>query len=248
MTITTEAELEALKKIGAIVAACLRHMGEALVPGITTAELDDLGTRFLERYGARSAPRLCYDFPGSTCISVNEEVAHGIPGARRIADGDLVNVDVSAELDGFFADTGGSFVVGRGSDRAQAVCRATRAALEEAIKKATGGAPLNRIGETVERVATRAGFRVVKNLGSHGVGASLHEEPRFVPSYYDRRDKRRLTKGMVMTIEPFLTTGPDRVREGGDGWTLLSVPGAVTAQYEHTIVITEGRPLVLTRA
>lgn len=248
MTIETEEDLAKLRVIGAIVARCLKHMAAHLEPGITTAELDAIGARYLEQHGARSAPILTYDFPGATCISVNEEVAHGIPGSRVIQQGDLVNIDVSAEKDGYFADTGGSFPVGEPTALQARVCEATKEALSRAIREAKPGAPLNRVGVAVEKVAKRERLRIIHDLCSHGVGRALHEDPGDIPSYYNARDRRRFHKGMVLTLEPFLTTGPRFVTTADDGWTLLSSKGAVTAQYEHTLVVTEGRPLLMTIA
>ncbi len=247
MSIRTEAELEALKRIGRIVADCLKHMGSRLEPGITTRELDDLGRDYLASHGARSAPELVYDFPGATCISVNHEVAHGIPGDKRVQAGDLVNIDVSAEQDGFFADTGGSFIVPPESQVKTRLCKATRRALEAAMRQATAGAPLNRIGKTIESEARAGGYTVIRNLGSHGVGRALHEEPKFIAGFYDPKDKRTLRDGMVITIEPFLSTGASYVEDTGDGWTLATASRYLSAQYEHTLVITKGQPIILTQ-
>lgn len=247
MSIRTEAELEALKRIGRVVADCLRFMGAKLEPGISTRELDDLGREYLDDHGARSAPELVYDFPGATCISVNHEVAHGIPGAKRIQAGDLVNIDVSAEMDGFFADTGGSFIVPPETQIKAQLCKATRRALEAAMRRATDGAPINRIGKTIESEARAGGYTVIRNLGSHGVGRALHEEPKFIAGFFDPKDKRALKDGMVITIEPFLSTGASYVEDTGDGWTLATASRYLSAQYEHTMVITKSQPIVITQ-
>ena len=247
MTIGTQADLEGLKRIGHIVWFVLHEMLEAIRPGMTTAELDAHGAKLLADRGARSAPQVTYDFPGATCISINEEIAHGIPGDRRIAAGDLVNVDVSAELDGYFADTGGSRVVPPSSEVAVRLCHATQLALDSAMLEARAGAPINRIGKAVERVARAHRFRVIRNLGGHGVGRALHEEPEFIGGHFDARDRRVLKEGMVITIEPFLSTKTTMAKTADDGWTLLGTPGSRSAQYEHTMVITRGRPIVVTR-
>lgn len=246
MSIETEADLIALKKIGRIVANCLQAMGRALEPGMTTRELDHVGRKFLEFHGARSAPELTYDFPGATCISVNEEAAHGIPGGKFLAASDLVNIDVSAELDGYFADTGGSFIIPPESDLKKNLCLATKRALEHAMKQASAGKLLNGIGRAIEAEARRNNLTVIENLGSHGVGRALHEEPGFIPGYYDAKDKRILKKNQVITIEPFLSTGAREVFDAGDGWTLATHKRHLTAQYEHTMVITKGQPLIMT--
>jgi methionyl aminopeptidase len=246
MSITSEKDLEALRKIGRIVARCLQHMQSKLEPGITTVELDAIGGEFLTKHGARSAPRLTYNFPGHTCISVNEEAAHGIPGLRRLKAGDLVNIDVSAELDGYFADTGGSAIIPPESKLQLQICATAKRALESALLEARAGAKINRIGYAIETEAKRNGFTVIENLGSHGVGLALHEEPGFIAGFYDKRDKRTLRENQVITIEPFISSGAREVLENGDGWTLVTKPGIFTAQYEHTIVITKGKPLIMT--
>ena len=247
MTIETEDDVTALKRIGSIVSCVLQEMLAAAEPGMTTRELDRLGGELLDRHGARSAPRLTYDFPGATCISINEEAAHGIPGDRAIRAGDVLNVDVSAELDGYFADTGGTTVVPPRSPQKTRLCHATRVALEQAMKQARHGRPLNGIGAAIERTAKTYGFRVIENLASHGVGRALHEEPAHIPGYFDPHDRRRLEAGMVITIEPFLSTRSRIVREAADGWTLVGAPGNLSAQYEHTMIITRGEPIVVTR-
>lgn len=246
MSINSEKDLEGLRKVGRIVARCLRHMQSKLEPGITTAELDAIGGEFLEAHGARSAPILTYNFPGFTCISVNEEAAHGIPGAKVLKAGDLVNIDVSAEMDGFFADTGGSAIIPPESKLHLQICAAAKQALENAMLEARAGAKLNRIGHAIESEALRNGFTVIENLGSHGVGRALHEEPEFIPGYFDKKDKRVLKENQVITIEPFISSGAREVFDNGDGWTLVTSPGVFTAQYEHTLVITKGKPLIMT--
>lgn len=246
MSIENENDLKALQKIGKIVAQCLQYMGSKLEPGITTLELDQLGQAFLEKYGARSAPKLVYNFPGSTCISVNEEAAHGIPNAKVLAAGDLVNIDVSAELNGYFADTGASFIIPPESTVKLNLCLATKRALEMAMLAAQAGQRLNVIGRAIEKEAQKNNLTVIENLGSHGVGRALHEEPDFIPGYYDAKDKRMLKENQVITIEPFLSTGATEVFDTGDGWTLATDKRYLTAQYEHTMVITKGHPLIMT--
>lgn len=246
MSINTEKELESLRKIGKIVARCLQHMHAKLEPGITTGELDAIGGAFLEFHGAQSAPKLTYNFPGFTCISVNEEAAHGVPGSRVLRAGDLVNIDVSAELDGYFADTGGSAIIPPQSKLYMRICATAKKALENAMIEARAGARINRIGQAIETEARRNGLTVIENLGSHGVGRALHEEPGFIAGYYDKRDTRVLKENQVITIEPFISSGAHEVFENGDGWTLITKPGTFTAQYEHTMVITKGKPLILT--
>ncbi len=213
---------------------------------MTTAELDGLGERWLAEGGGESAPRLTYGFPGATCISVNEEIAHGVPGPRRLAPGDLVNIDVSARLGKYFADTGASFTVPPDNLVMKRVRAATRAALDAAVNEVRPGARFNRIGHAIEGIARSRGLRIVRNLCSHGVGGALHEEPTTIPGYYDPRDRRIMQQGMVFTIEPFLSTKARFAAEAGDGWTLIGPKGGLTAQYEHTIVVGAQGPIVVT--
>lgn len=246
MTISKDEELLGLKNIGRIVADTLQAMGRALEPGMTTGELDTLGRQLLEASGARSAPELTYGFPGATCISVNEEIAHGVPGARRIAAGDLVNIDVSAEKDGLFADTGASFAVPPVAQRIDRLCRDGRRAMWTGVRQVGAGRPLAGIGKAIGRFARKNGYTLVQNLASHGVGRALHEAPEVIPTWPSTGERRRMHDGLVFTIEPFLSLGAEWAADGDDGWTLYGTPQAPTVQYEHTIVATRRGPVVVT--
>lgn len=248
MTVGSEDELERLRAAGRVVAQVLEAMGKALEPGITTRELDDIGRRLLEAQGAEPAPEKTYGFPGATCISVGPDVAHGIPGDRRVAAGDLVNIDVSASLNGFFADTGASFATPPVKPRIERLCRDGRRAMWTGIRAVRAGGRLAEIGEAVEAFATKGGYTLIRNLASHGVGASLHEEPESIPTWRDPSERRRIPEGLVFTIEPFLSLGDDWVDEMDDGWTLRPVGGRPAVQYEHTLVATRRGPVVLTLA
>jgi methionyl aminopeptidase len=245
MTIETQEDLEKLKAIGRVVAEARRRMAAALEPGITTADLDRIGRECLDEYGARSAPQVTYGFPGATCVSVNDEAAHGVPSERVIADGDLVNIDISAELDGYYADTGASFPVGKVDRRGLQLCRFGKQALAAALGQVRSGAQFRKLGRAVGKVARSGGFSVVQDLGGHGLGRGLHEEPGFIP-FGRSNDRRRFHKGLVVAIEPFLSDGATSIWEEADGWTLRTCGGQRAVQYEHTVVVTDGRPLVLT--
>ncbi len=246
MIVKTEADLTGLKKIGKIVANCLQYMSRQIEPGMTTRELDELGGRYLELHGARSGPMLTYNFPGYNCISLNHEAAHGVPSDREIKKGDLINIDVSAELGGYYADNGGSFIVPPGKKEDQRLLSVTRQALETAIQAVKAHEPLNIIGYHIERVAQENGYTVIENIGSHGVGRGLHEEPKFIAGYYDKSDKRKLKEGHVITIEPFISTGARFVDEEPDKWTLVTGKEYRTAQFEHTMVVLKDRALIVT--
>lgn len=249
MTIGNEDDLEKLRAAGRLVARTLTAMGEALEPGITTRELDELGRRLIEQEGGRSAPELTYGFPGATCISIGPDVAHGIPDDRRVEAGDLINIDVSAELDGFFGDTGASFAVPPVAARVERLCRDGRRALWSGIRAVRAGGDLAAPGRQIESFARKNGYSLVRNLASHGVGAALHEEPKEIPTWADASERRKIPEGLVFTLEPFLSLGADWVEESrGDGWTLAPPRGQPTVQYEHTLVATRSGPLVMTLA
>ena len=222
-------------------------MREFAKPGISTKNLDDLGKQILNDYGAKSAPKLTYNFPGWTCISVNQEIAHGIPSHKKILkEGDLVNVDVSAELNGFWADNGGSFVLGEDIHGYQKLVSASKKILHKAIQKIKGGVRIAEIGRVIEQEAKKTGYKVIKNLCGHGVGRSLHEEPGEIANYYERLNLKRFKKNSVVAIETFISTTSSLAQTQHDGWTLVGNRGGYVAQHEHTIVITGEKPLILT--
>jgi methionyl aminopeptidase len=245
VSIETPEELEGLRASGRVVAEALRTMRRAVRPGVTTGELDAIAARIFRRAGARSAPHLTYGFPGATCISVNDEAVHGIPGARRLREGDLVKLDVAAELDGFYADACVSVGVGRARPATNRLAAAARHALARALDAARAGAPQSVIGAAIEREAGARGYAVCAELMGHGIGRRLHEAPD-VPSFHDPALTESLTDGLVLTIEPIVSDGSGAVRQGRDGWTVCTADGALSAHEEHTIVITRDAPLVLT--
>ena len=245
MTIDKQEDLDALLRAGRVVAEARQAMVDAVAPGATTGELDAVGREVFRRHGARSAPRVTYRFPGSTCISVNDEAAHGIPSLKRqLREGDLVNLDVSAELDGYFSDTGVSVPVGEVSRVASRLLEATEHAQRDAMNAAQPGARLRDLGRAVQKRARHYGFRVIENLNGHGIGRGLHEAPS-VPSI-DTGQKMILREGLVIAIEPFLSVSADHVVDDVDGWTLRTADGSLVAQFEHSIVVTREGPLVLT--
>jgi methionyl aminopeptidase len=246
VTVSSDDDLTGLKQIGRIVANTLAAMGKAIEPGMTTLELDRVGRERLEAAGARSAPEMSYAFPGATCISINEEIAHGVPGARTIKPGDLVNVDVSAEKDGYFADTGASFAVPPVTRAVERLCTDGRRAMWAGLRQIGAGKPLAGIGRAVGAFARKNGYTLVRNLASHGVGLSLHEEPHEIATWPDASERRIMGHGLVFTVEPFLSLGAEFAEDGEDPWTLYSRPRALTVQYEHTVVATRNGPLIIT--
>ena len=243
---TTE-DFESLKKIGRIVAEIRDAMRKATKPGVTTKELDEIGGRMFEERGALSGPKGEYDFPGYTCISVNEEVAHGIPGKRVIKDGDIVNIDVSGSYNGYFADTGISFVVGKGHTKKEKLCEVAESAFNRAMLKIKAGSRLNQIGKAVEREAKENGLTVIMNLTGHGIGKSLHEAPSHILNYFDAWEPTILKEGMVLAVEPFISEKAEHIVESGDGWTFLTPDKSLVAQIEHTIIVTKDAPILITK-
>jgi methionyl aminopeptidase len=245
VSIRSPEELAALRRAGRAVAATLREVGARVRPGVTTAELDVLAADVLARHGARSAPNLVYGFPGTICISVDDEAVHGIPGPRRLRAGQLVTLDVTAELDGFYADAAVTVPVGAVGPGPRRLAAAARAALRRGLNAAVAGAPVNAIGAAVQDEARRRRCTVLGELTGHGIGRTIHEQPT-VPSVYVAGHDEPLAEGTVLTVEPILALGSDRLRVARDGWTVLTADGSPTAQAEHTIVVSKDRPLVLT--
>jgi len=247
MSIASESDLLGMQKISDAVGLTLKHMREYAQPGMTTKQLDDYGGQLLQELGANSAPRLTYNFPGWTCISVNQEVAHGIPSAHRVlSEGDLINIDVSAELGGFWADNGGSFILGHDHHAHQPLVEVSKRILQKAISQVKDGVRIAEIGRLIENEARKAGYKVIRNLAGHGIGRSLHEAPHDILNCYDGHNRARFKKNAVVAIETFISTASSYAEEQQDGWTLLGNRGGFVAQHEHTVVVTEGKPLILT--
>jgi len=247
MSITTEAELTGMKKASEAVALTLKEMRKYAKAGMSTKELDDYGGQILNDLSAKSAPYLTYGFPGWTCISVGKEFCHGIPSDKRILkDGDLINIDVSAELDGFWSDNGGSFIIGEVVNEHQNLIEASKQILHKAIYNIKGGVRISDIGFLIETEAKKRGYKVIKNLTGHGVGRSLHEAPHEIANYRDRFNQTRFKKNSVVAIETFISTDSTIAETLQDGWTMVGNKGGFMAQHEHTIVVTEGKPIILT--
>ncbi len=247
MSITKESELVGMKKISDIVAYTLREMRNYVQPGMSTKQLDDYGASILKDFNANSAPFMTYKFPGWTCISVNNEFCHGIPSAKRILkEGDLINIDVSAEFNGFWSDNGGSFVLGEDLNGHQKLVDASKEILRKALTNIKGGVKISEIGHLIETEAKKRGYKVIKNLGGHGIGRSLHEQPDELLNYKNRFDQRRFMKHSVVAIETFIATASNYAIEQNDGWTMVGDKGGYMAQHEHTIVVTDNRPIILT--
>lgn len=247
MSIERPEELLGLRAAGTVVRLVLEAMKRAVCPGVTTAELDEVGDRVMREQGARSAPALVYKFPGSSCISLNEEAVHGIPGKRQLLPGDLVKLDVTIEKDGYMADAAITVPVGEVSIERKRLAECAERAFSKAMLVARAGFRISEIGRVVEREVRRAGFAVIRDLGGHGIGRTIHEAPR-VPNYPDPAANQILTEGLVITVEPIIAAGSGESVLGDDGWTVLTADQRPSAHYEHTLVITKGSPILLTAA
>lgn len=249
MSISCQADLLGIQKVSEVVGTTLKRMREFAKPGMSTRELDHYGAALLQQSGARSAPKITYGFPGYTCISVNAETAHGIPSDKvLLKEGDLINIDVSAELDGYYGDNGGSFVLGHDLYNHQVLVDASKRILSRAISQIKGGVRIADIGRFIETEAKRSGLNVIRNLVGHGIGRSLHEEPSEIPNYYDKHNTKRFRKNSVVAVETFISSRASYVYETSNGWTYSTRDGSFVAQHEHTIIVTDDRPVILTEA
>jgi len=247
MSINEPEELTGMRAAGAVVRLMLEAMKSAVRPGITTAELDEVGAGVMRQHGARSAPALVYGFPGVNCISLNEEAVHGIPGKRALQEGDLVKLDVTVEKDGFMADAAVTAPVGKVTEERQRLVVCAERAFAKAMLVARAGFRVLEIGRVIEREVRRDGFSVIRDLGGHGIGRTIHEEPR-VPNYADPAANQVLTEGLVITVEPIIAAGSGRAFVAPDKWTVVTADRRPSAHYEHTLVITKGAPMLLTAA
>lgn len=239
------AELATMREAGRITAAALRAVGDAVAPGVTTGELDEIAVEVIRAAGARAAFLGYHGFPATICASLNREVVHGIPGRRKLSSGDILSVDVGAVIDGYFGDAARTFAVGSVSKEAGRLLAATREALEAGIACCVPGKRLGDIGAAVQKAAEGAGFSVVREYVGHGIGRAMHEDPQ-VPNYGSPGKGPVLLAGMVLAIEPMVNAGAPDVRQLADGWTVVTADGSLSAHFEHTVAVTEKGPWVLT--
>lgn len=245
INIKTTEEIEKIRASGRIAAQTLDYMQTLIKPGITTGKLDSLGHQFILEHGATPSSLGYRGFPKSMCISVNEEVVHGIPGRRRIKAGDIVTVDITVKKNGFHGDTARTFYVGEVSERARRLVEATRKSLDLSLAAVKVGGRLGDIGAAIQEFVEAQGFSVVRNFVGHGIGRNFHEEPQ-VPHYGRRGSGLRLKEGMVFTIEPMINEGIWGVEVLDDGWTAVTKDGLLSAQFEHTLAVTKNGADVLT--
>ena len=247
MTIESAGDLTGMRAVGKLVGQTLQVMRAAAEPGVTTEQLDDVGAAYLRRHGARSAPQLAYGFPGFNCISVNDEIVHGVPGPRVLRAGDVLKIDVTAELDGYIADAAITVAIPPASTAAHNLIECARSAFKHAFKIAATDVRIAELGRAVETEVERWGHAVVRDMCGHGVGRALHEQPS-VPNFFSPLTPGRLEEGMVIALEPIISATRTRVVEAADGWTIRTRNGALAAHHEHTIVIRGGKAEILTAA
>jgi methionyl aminopeptidase len=236
MSIESEQDLQGIRRAGRVVAETLAAMRTAVRPGMTTAELDAIGASRMARDGARSAPRKVYGFPGITLISVNEEIVHGVPGDRRLCNGDVVKLDVTAELDGYIADAAETVIVPPVSPTAARLSACARDAFHRGLAAAQVGRRVREIGAAVEGHVRACGFHVIRELCGHGVGRTIHEDPS-VPNWDDPTARQRLTDRLVITIEPLVAASRTRPVTTADGWTIRTHDASLAAHHEHTVIV-----------
>ena len=240
-------EIERMATAGDVVARTLELLAEHMVPGVTTGELDRIAADFIRSEGGVPTFEGYRGYPASICVSPNEMVVHGIPGRYRLADGDIVSVDVGVTLDGFVADSAYTFAVGRISAEAERLLTACRAALDAGVEQARAGNRVGDISAAVQRVAEEAGYSVVRSLVGHGVGRSMHEEPQ-IPNFGEPGRGPLLAEGMTLAIEPMINAGGPDVYLAADRWSILTEDGGLSAHFEHTVAVTADGPRILTLA
>lgn len=243
--IKSSREIELMRRAGKIAAAARALAGEMVTPGVTTREIDRAVHDFILSQGATPTFLNYHGFPGSVCISVNEEVIHGIPGRRAIREGDIVSIDVGATKDGYVGDCAATFIAGHGSDKVKKLVEVTRQSFFEGIKFARPGNRISDISSVVQTYVEANGFSVVREYVGHGVGAALHEAPE-VPNYGFPGHGPRLVSGMTIAVEPMVNAGGASIRVLPDNWTVVTCDGKPSAHYENTILITDGEPEILT--
>lgn len=246
INIKSASEIAKMKTAGRITGEALKLAGESIRPGMSTKELDTIIHDYIVSCGATPSFLGYGGFTGSACISINEEVIHGIPGKRKILDGDIVSVDVGAYIDGFHGDSARTFVVGKIPSEVEELLKVTNEALFKGIEKAVAGNRIGDISHAIEEHVRKYNFGIVKEYIGHGVGRDLHEEPE-VPNYGKAGHGPRLYPGMVIAIEPMINLKGDGVRTLKDGWTVVTKSGTASAHFEHTIAITNDKPIILTK-
>jgi len=237
ITIKTDAQINLMRRAGKIVAETLEFVEKNLKPGMMTAEIDRIAEEFILSKGAKPAFKGYHGFPAATCISIDDEVVHGIPGKRVLVEGQIVSVDLGAIFDGFYGDSARTFPIGEISEEKKKLLEVTKRSLEVGIAEVKAGNKLGRVSNAIQRSAESAGFSVVRDLVGHGIGRAMHEEPQ-IPNYGSANEGPVLASGMVLAIEPMVNIGTYKVQTKADGWTIVTIDGLPSAHFEHTVAVT----------
>ncbi len=237
ITIKTDAQINLMRRAGKIVAETLEFVEKNLKPGMMTAEIDRIAEEFILSKGAKPAFKGYHGFPAATCISIDDEVVHGIPGKRVLVEGQIVSVDLGAIFDGFYGDSARTFPIGEISEEKKKLLEVTKRSLEVGIAEVRAGNKLGRVSNAIQRSAESAGFSVVRDLVGHGIGRAMHEEPQ-IPNYGSANEGPVLASGMVLAIEPMVNIGTYKVQTKADGWTIVTIDGLPSAHFEHTVAVT----------
>jgi len=245
MSIESPDDLAGMELAGRVTRAVIEAMKAAVRPGISTRELDEIGAEVMRTFGARSAPKLVYGFPGHSCISVNDEIVHGVPGNRKLANGDLVKLDVTIEVSGYMADACETVAVGSIGKQSKQLMDCARQAFQAGLSAVRPGSRAFDIGREVSKTVSAAGYCVVNGLCGHGIGRTIHERPT-IPNEFDRRCSDPLTEGLIFTIEPLIAVGTSRTITLKDGWTVRTRDRSLAAHHEHTVLVTKGGARLLT--
>jgi methionyl aminopeptidase len=242
----SKSELERMREAGRLVAEVLTALAAQVAPGVSTGDLDALAERRILQSGATPAFKGYHGYPASICVSINDEVIHGIPSGRRLLqEGDIVSIDVGASLDGYFGDSAVTLPVGQVSEKAATLLRVTEEALFKAIERVRPGGRVSDLGHAVQGHIEAYGFSVVREFVGHGIGQRMHEEPQ-IPNYGEPGRGPRLAEGMVLAIEPMVNAGKAAVKVLADGWTAVTRDSSLSAHFEHTVAVTAGEPWILT--
>jgi methionyl aminopeptidase len=247
VTVRSRGDLRELLDLGALAARILSRLARAARPGLSTGDLDAIAARLLRRGGADSSPRRQYGFPGHVCLSRNDQIVHGVPGAARLRAGDILKIDVTIERQGFVVDTACTVLLAGAPDPARDLAACARRAFAAALRALRPAAPLRAVGRAVEAEARASGFHPLRELQGHGLGPGIHEPPA-VPNFDDPAASGTPEDGLVLAVEPILAERPAHAVESADGWTLRTSNGSLAVHHEHTVVVRDGPPLIVTHA
>lgn len=246
ITVKSKRELSLMRKAGVVVAAAHELMRESVKPGVTTMELDSIAENYIIKQGASPAFKGLYGFPASICVSINEEVVHGIPGPRALQEGDIISIDIGAQIDGFYGDAAKTYAVGKVNDKTLHLLKITEESLYKGIEMACVDNRLSDISYAVQTHAESNGFSVVRDYVGHGIGKKMHEEPQ-VPNFGSPGRGPRLVSGTTLAIEPMINMGTYEVKTLEDAWTVVTVDSKPSAHFEHTVAVTEKGPEIITK-